>query len=77
MTALCGVRSSKNDCLCQPIVNVVSAVLDGDDAAAPAPGDYGNRLAAVAAQRKQKRVKLTVLRFDPLDDIFLAFLCLS
>ena len=57
----------------QLVVDVVPAVLDGDHTAAPAAGDDRDGFAAVAAQRKQKRVQLLILGDDVPDDVFLAF----
>ena len=54
----------------QLVVDGVSAVLDGDGAAALAPGYYGDGFTAVAAQRKQKRIEFLVVGFDTADDIF-------
>ena len=66
---------SDDDRPCKLCVDVVSAVLDGDGAAAAPPRNDGDLLAAVAAKREQKRVKLRIVRFDPLDDVFLTLLC--
>ena len=59
----------------QLVVDVVSAVLDGNGAAASAAGDHRDRLAAVAAQGKQKSVQLFIVGFDPLNDVFFSDLC--
>ena len=55
-------------------VNVVSAVLYGDNTAAASVRDHGDGLATVAAERKQKRVELGVIGFDAFDNVFLSFL---
>ena len=64
--------SSHDDRFGQLIVNVISAVLDGDSAAALSAGDDRDRLAAVAAQGEQKCIELLIIRFDPLNGILSA-----
>ena len=53
------------------IIDVVSAVLDGNGDAALTPRDYRDRFTGIAAERKQKRVQLLVISDDALNDIFL------
>ena len=67
--------SSDQNGLSQLLVDVVSAILDGDDTTTPLVGDYSDGLAAVAAQGKKKAVQILVIGVDALDDVFLAFLC--
>ena len=57
------------------VVDGVSTVLDGNDAAALLVRNDGDRLAGVAAQREQKRIQLLVVGFDTLNDVFDSFLC--
>lgn len=66
---------SDHDRLSQLIIDVVPAVLDRHRAAALSAGNYRDRFTAVAAQREQKRVQLFIICFDPLNDVFFAFLC--
>ena len=56
-------------------VDAVSAILYGYYAAAPTAGYHRDRFATIAAQGEQKRIEFFVIGFDPLDDIFFAFLC--
>ena len=65
-----------DDGLRQLLVDVVSAVLNGNGQIPPAPGDHGDGLTAVAAQGEQKAVEFLVVCFDPLNDIFLTLLCI-
>ena len=65
--------SSNDDRFSQLIVDIVSAVLDGNRAAALPAGDHGHRLAGIAAQGKQKCIEFFVISVDPLNDILLAF----
>ena len=59
------------------MVDVVPAVLDGDDAAFFQMGNDGNGFAAVASKRKQKRVQFFVVRDDVPDDILFSFLSMD
>ena len=65
---------SNDDRSRQLIVDVVSGILDGNGAAAPAAGDHRDGLACIAAQGKQKAIEFFIVRFDPLNDVLLAFL---
>ena len=65
---------SDQDRVCQVVVNAVSAVLDGNDTSAATVGNDGDLLPRVTTEGKEERVQLLVIRFDSLDDIFLAFL---
>ena len=56
-------------------VDAVSAILYGYYAAAPTAGYHRDRFATIAAQGEQKRVEFLVIRFDPLNDVGLSFLC--
>ena len=67
---------SDNNCLRQLIVDVVSAVLDGNCTAVLPPCDNGDRFTAVTAQRKQKCIQLFIISFDPLNNVLFAFLCM-
>ena len=69
------VGGSDDDGLRQLRVDVITGVLDGNDAAAFQMGDDSDGLTAVTAKRKQKRVQLFVIGFDPLNDVLLANLC--
>lgn len=60
---------------CQLIIDVISAVLDGDHTAAFQMGDDCYRLAAVAAEGKKEGLQLLVISFYPLNYIFLAYYC--
>jgi hypothetical protein len=62
-----------DDRLSQLIVNVVSAILDGNGAATLATGDHSDWFATVAAKRQQKRLERFIISFDPLNDVLLAF----
>ena len=52
------------------LVNVVSRVLNRNDAASLQVGNNGDGLAAVTAEREEKGVKLLVVSKDFLDNIF-------
>ena len=67
-------EKSDHNGLCQLGVDIVPAVLNGDSAAALPMGNDRNGLAAVAAQREQKRVQLFVVCVDLPDGIFHSFL---
>lgn len=67
------VQSSNDDRFSQLIVNIVSAVLDGYCASTSPAGHHSDGFAGIAAKRKQKRIEIFVVRFDPLNDIFSAF----
>ena len=77
--AISGLRLAASledgDRLSQLSVDIISAVLDGDGAATPATGNYGNGLSAIAAEGEQKGQKLFIVGVDRLDDIFLTFFC--
>ena len=60
---------------CQLIVDAVSAILNGNHAGASAPGDHGDRLTAVAAQRKQKCIQFFVFCCNISNSILSAKLC--
>ena len=66
---------SNNDGLGQLIVNAVSAILHGYYAAALPAGYHRNWFAAVAAQRKQKRIQILVLGFNAGNDVLFSLLC--
>ena len=57
------------------MVDVVSAVLDGYDAAVLQVGNHGDGFAAVTAKGKQEGIQLLVIGFDLLNDIFRSLLC--
>ena len=57
--------------------NVVSAVFNGNGAAASAPGNHSDRFTAVAAKSKEKAVKLFIVGKDIFYDIFDTFLGLQ
>ena len=61
----------------QLVVDIVSAVFDGNGAVAFLFGDDGDGFAAVATQGEEKFVQFLVVGFDGFDDIFLAFLGMS
>ena len=46
---------------CQLIIDTISAILDGNHTGASAPGDHGDGLSAVAAQRKQECIQFFIL----------------
>ena len=69
-------RSDDNG-LRQLLVDVVAAILDGDHAAASAPGDNGNGFAAVAAQGEEEGIELFIVGVDAPDDIFGTKLCVA
>ena len=69
-------RSDDNG-LRQLLVDVIAAVLDGDHAAASAPGDNGNGFAAVAAQGEEEGIELFIVGVDAPDDIFGTKLCVA
>ena len=71
------LQKSNDDCLSQLAVNVISAVLDRNSTAVLTVRHYGDRFAAVAAQRKQKCVQILVICFDSLYNIFFSFNCVS
>ena len=56
-------------------VDVVAAILDGHDAAAPTAGYHRDGLAAIAAQREQECVQFLVIGLDPLNDVLSSLLC--
>jgi len=64
--------SSDEDSCSQLIIDIVSAVFDGNGATAPSAGDHRNGLAAVAPQREQKGIQLFVIGLDGPDNIFFA-----
>ena len=61
-----------NNSRCQLAVNIISAVLDGNGAVAPAAGYDSDWLTTVAAQREQKGVKLFIIGFNAGDDVLRA-----
>ena len=58
-------------------VDVVAPILDGNHAAASAPGNHGDGLAAVAAQGEEEGVQLLVIGVDALDNVFGTKLCVA
>ena len=62
-----------NDCFRQLIVDIVSAILDGNGAAVTATGHNGDGLTGIAAQRKQESIELIVIGFDGFYDVFLPY----
>ena len=64
---------SDQDRVCEILVDVVSSVLDGYDAAASEMGDDRDRLVAEATQREEERIKLFIIGFNTADDIFFSF----
>ena len=68
-------EKSDTDRFCQLIIDIVSAILDGDSAAASPAGNHCNRLTAVTAQREQERIEVFIIGIDPQNDILLTFLC--
>ena len=69
--------SSDQYCLSELMVDIVSAVLDGDYAAFLQMRNDGYRLTLVASEREQEGVELLVVGLDALDNVFLAFLGLT
>ena len=61
------------DSLSQLIINVVSAIFNGDYTTTTLAGDHSDRLTCLASQRKEKRVQILVIGFNARNDIFLAF----
>ena len=59
------------------MVDIVSAVLDGDYTAVLQVRDDCDGLARVASKGEQKGVELLVIGLDALDDVLLAFLGLT
>ncbi len=68
-------KFSDDDSLSQLIVDVISAILDGNRTATSTAGNHRNRLTAVTAQREQEGVQLFIIGLDPLNDIFFSFFC--
>ena len=62
-----------DDRFSQLIVNVVSAILDGNGAATSSAGNHRYGFTCIAAKGKQKRIEFFVISFDPLNDVLLAF----
>ena len=54
-------------------VDVVASILDGDRTVASPLGNHRDGFAAVASQRKQKRIQFFVIGFDLADNVFLSF----
>ena len=67
-------KQSDDDRCGQLVINVVSAVLDGNGKAASAAGDHGNGLTGIAAQREQECIQFFILSGDPADDVFGSYL---
>ena len=61
--------------ICQIVIDVVSAVLDGNDATASAALDDGYRFSAEATERKQEGLEILVIRIYVYDDIFFSLFC--
>ena len=68
---------SNKDSVCKIVVYVVSAVLDGNDAAAFPTLYDRNGLTAEATEREEEGVKLRIIGFDSLDYVFFSFLCVK
>ena len=59
------------------LVDVISAVLYRDNAAVLEVRYDGNRLTAIASEGEQEGVKLFIIRFYAVDDVFLFRFCIS
>lgn len=59
----------------QLLVNVVTAVFDGNHAAALQVRNDGDGLTGITAQGKQKCIQFFVIGVDLLDDVLLALIC--
>ena len=57
----------------QFIVDIVSAILDGNSTATSAAGHHGDGLSAVTAQREQKCIQFLIIGVNALNDVFLTF----
>ena len=63
-------KKLQKNALGQLVADGVAAVLDGDDAGAPAAGDHRDGLPGVAAQGEQEGIHLLVIGMKRLDQIF-------
>ena len=58
-------------------IYVISAVLDGHDAAATPAGDDGDRLTAIASKREKEGLEFLVAGVNALYGINFSFLCIT
>ena len=58
------ITKLNNDCLSQLVVDIVSAVLNGNGTTSASAGNNCNGFAAVAAQGEQERIEIFVVGLD-------------
>ena len=58
-------------------IDIVSSILDRNNASTLKMTNYGDSLTAVAAKGKKKCIKLLVVGFDTADYVFATFVCFS